>query len=111
MAAVPLHPCGKCWIDYPCTCAETAGTDVLLSTPIQPSPANTPIEAPEAMLDGLYEVQTRKCHLCGKVKTAMTVQRVEYKIAFHYDRRHRGWTKSAEEVPPYAPDTDVIGRF
>lgn len=35
---------------------------------------------------------TRTCHLCGKVKTATSDVRADYLLAFHYDRRHRGWT-------------------
>lgn len=32
------------------------------------------------------------CHLCGKVKSASTEWRALYELAFHYDRRHKGWT-------------------
>lgn len=32
------------------------------------------------------------CHLCGKRKEALSAVRAWYLLAFHYDRRHRGWT-------------------
>lgn len=32
------------------------------------------------------------CHLCKKVKSADDEWRALYELAFHYDRRHRGWT-------------------
>ncbi len=33
------------------------------------------------------------CHLCHKVKDASTPGRAICLLAFHYDRRHRGWTQ------------------
>lgn len=32
------------------------------------------------------------CHLCSKTKEATSKRRVLYLLAFHYDRRHQGWT-------------------
>lgn len=36
------------------------------------------------------------CHLCGKRKGGAGTgpARALYLLAFHYDRRHRGWTSS-----------------
>lgn len=34
------------------------------------------------------------CHICGKVKSGLDFKRTLYELAFHYDRRHRGWTQS-----------------
>ena len=35
-----------------------------------------------------------RCHLCGKYKggRGTSPDRALYLLAFHYDRRHRGWT-------------------
>lgn len=33
-----------------------------------------------------------RCHLCPKVKWAHSSWRALYELAFHYDRRHQGWT-------------------
>ncbi len=33
------------------------------------------------------------CHLCQKEKRAPHEVRALYLLAFHYDRRHRGWTE------------------
>lgn len=42
-----------------------------------------------------------KCHLCGKVKTTPESEwRALYLLAFHYDRRHKGWTHD----PPVEDD-------
>lgn len=41
----------------------------------------------------------RRCHLCGKVKKATTEATANYLLAFHMDRRHRGWT---QQPPPSA---------
>lgn len=32
------------------------------------------------------------CHLCSQVKQGADPDRVLYELAFHYDRRHKGWT-------------------
>lgn len=42
--------------------------------------------------DGVPDSFSFKCHLCGKVKEASTEWRALYTLAFHYDRRHNGWT-------------------
>jgi len=33
-----------------------------------------------------------KCHLCGKEKWSISEVNALRMLAFHYDRRHRGWT-------------------
>lgn len=38
----------------------------------------------------------RSCHLCGKIKASATAERADYLLAFHYDRRHPGWTKEVD---------------
>jgi hypothetical protein len=37
---------------------------------------------------------TAFCHICTKSKQANAAWRALYLLAFHYDRRHRGWTDS-----------------
>ncbi len=44
--------------------------------------------AEEAELDH----HERRCHICGKIKEGGSRERVEYIMAFHYDRRHQNWT-------------------
>ena len=36
-----------------------------------------------------------KCHICGHRKWASTPERATYLLAFHMDRRHKGWTTDA----------------
>jgi len=43
------------------------------------------------------------CHLCGKVKEGADERSALLKLAFHYDRRHKGWTQS----PPFLATTDA----
>lgn len=44
--------------------------------------------------DGVLTGVAMTCHLCGKQKGGIgtTPDRAVYLLAFHYDRRHRGWT-------------------
>ena len=39
-----------------------------------------------------------RCHICGKEKEAESYDRATYLIAFHYDRRHPGWTHKPNEA-------------
>jgi hypothetical protein len=32
------------------------------------------------------------CHLCTQIKQGADADRALYELAFHYDRRHKGWT-------------------
>jgi hypothetical protein len=45
-------------------------------------------------------VVERKCHLCGKTKAGENAKRAEYLMAFHYDRRHKGWSKDEDDTVP-----------
>ena len=47
----------------------------------------------------------RGCHLCSQVKQGPTPDRVLYELAFHYDRRHKGWTV-ADVVRPLGQKVD-----
>lgn len=69
-----------------------------------------------------------KCHLCPKVKVAQDPWRALYLLAFHYDRRHPGWThdgdifaevraerhrahlKHGDTSMESSPATDPVGR-
>jgi hypothetical protein len=37
-----------------------------------------------------------RCSLCGQTKWASTPERATYLLAFHLNRRHKGWTKATE---------------
>jgi hypothetical protein len=41
---------------------------------------------------------SRRCHICGKEKEAENAARADYLLAFHYDRRHPGWTAAPDRV-------------
>lgn len=63
---------------------------------MQPESGETPGTRNPAFLTIEHEDGTATyvafCHLCSKVKESTTKQRVLYELAFHYDRRHQGWT-------------------
>lgn len=39
-----------------------------------------------------------RCHICGKVKDSSNDAIALHKLAFHYDRRHRGWTDNLTQI-------------
>lgn len=45
-----------------------------------------------------------KCHICGHAKWASTPERATYMLAFHMDRRHKGWTITAPDEREGATD-------
>lgn len=72
-----------------------------------PTPPGVPATAEAVVTDGFERVSDRievirdegqvvsvalGCHLCSQVKQGPTPERVLYELAFHYDRRHKGWT-------------------
>lgn len=42
--------------------------------------------------DGEFVSVALACHLCSQVKQGSDADRALYELAFHYDRRHKGWT-------------------
>lgn len=52
----------------------------------------------------------RTCHLCGKTKGADDEWRANYVMAFHYDRRHGGWTRQDPDEGAERPESGRVGE-